>query len=67
MLRFAARGATCAAREDHIHVLAAALEHLDVALLLPEDHVEVVFVVGRTEGTGLGVHLNESLSTWLSL
>ena len=56
-----------AAGENERHVLAAALEDLDVALLLAEDHVAVVAVGGGRMSAVLAVHLDESLSTRLTL
>jgi hypothetical protein len=65
--RLGLAGLLAAPRQHHAHVLAAALEHLDVALLLPLDHVAVVPVVGGPEGRGLAVHLDESLPAGLAL
>lgn len=48
--------------EHQVHVLARALEDFNVALLLAEDHVPVVSLVGRVEGCGLAAHLDEGFS-----
>jgi hypothetical protein len=55
------------AREDDLHVLSAALEHLDVALLLAETHVLVVLVLRREERALLRVHLDERFAARLLL
>ena len=47
--RFGLATSGCAASQDEAHILPAALEHLDVPLLLPKDHVPVVPVVGRSK------------------
>lgn len=60
-------GGRDAAGQHQIHVLAGALEHLDVALFLAEDHVTVVLLLGRQVGGLLGVHLDERLAARLAL
>lgn len=53
--------------EHHVHVVAGALKHFDVALLLAEDHVLVMLLLRRGVGRGLRVHLDEGFSAWLTL
>ena len=57
----------CRSREQVVHVVAGALEDLDVPLLLAEDHVLVVTLLCRQESVALATHLDEGLSRWLTL
>lgn len=55
------------AGQDEVHVLAAALEDFDVALLFAKVHVAVVALGRAGEGGGLAVHLDEGFAGWLAL